>query len=210
MNVNRIPMLAAFLVAACGGDDDELAPRGGQVTAPWDDMCLLTFSKDHDIVDSFFDEVDLSIRAGDSYLQAASTIFGDSIIFISPQGPVELDLGDEVPEPPPYTSSCEGTRTVEYVSVFVDTVVYSDVELTTPICTLSAGTRAPGNLGFGAIGGSLTDAGKYEVSFQGLEAHCAGASQGFVRGVQVTIGMNVYAGPGLVTALAPIGLQPRP
>jgi hypothetical protein len=174
------------------------AQSDGQVVAPWDQFCVATFTEDFDIIDSFGD-LSLSVQAGDRYLLGESSGFSAAatIVYISDQGPVELEMEVEDETMLPFTSSCTGAVQT-LIGVFVDTTVFSDEALTTPVCTLQAGTAVPSSgLSYFLTGNS------YQVSLNELLEHCNGVEEGFVASVDVTVGSTIYGGIPMVTVLGP-------
>jgi hypothetical protein len=147
----------------------------GQVVAPWDAYCVATFTRDF-TVKSFFDDVLLEIQKGDRYLLAAGS-FDERIVYIGEDGATDLRIETS---DTPYTSSCR-TSDARF-SVFADTTVYADLELTMPVCELKAGQLFPA----GAYSVTLADD-AYEVSFAGLASVCDGTTGGFVHPVHVEL-----------------------
>jgi len=175
------------------------APSGdnGQVAAPWDELCVATFTADYDVLD-FGDPV-FTAKAGDRYLLAPETFGGaNAIYYFAPEGPVEFELEDDAQ----FTSSCSGSPS-QHAAVFADTVVYADEALTMELCTLEAGTHAPGGVGFAIAGEDIFTSAVYEVTFTGLESFCDGMDSGFVESVSVTIGTGTYTQIALANVLAP-------
>jgi len=180
------------------------APSGmrGHVVAPWDQFCVLTFTDDFDVIDSFGDR-ELSIRAGDRYLQGEGFFGSEAILYLAPAGPVEFEIDADDPSAPPYTSSCDGIDTDVFVAAIVDTTVFSDQALTMPLCTIAAGARAPGGLAYGLASDLFAQPSVYEVTFNALAEHCGGVSTGFIAGIDVTVGSATYTDLGLAKVLGP-------
>jgi len=199
MRVTLLGMLVAVACVGCGDDVDDggmsstPAPNG-QVVAPYDELCVATIAEPFDILYSF-NEVVISVEAGERYLQGARLFSGDSIIYIAHAGQIEIDLDVDAP----ITSTCTG-RTEQFAAVFVDTDVYADRELTRPLCTLEAGLIAPGAVGL-ALVGQVFESSTYVISFDGLEEHCDGVNEGFVASTEVTVGSSRHIGIGLTTVL---------
>jgi hypothetical protein len=178
------------------------AGADGQVVAPWDKYCVATFTKDFDVLDSFGD-VALSVHKGDRYLLGTPGSFAaGTLIYIADAGPAAIDMNYDTTAPP-FTSSCTGA-TQSMVGVFVDTTVYSDEMLKTPVCTLQAGLAVPSaGVNFAITGGDLLSASVYNVELNELAQHCKGTTSGYVEGVSVEAGSTSYGGPPIESFLGP-------
>ena len=200
----RATWLGSLIVAALIGCGDDVGDGGmsstpapnGQVVAPYDELCVATITEPFDVFDAF-DEVVISLEAGARYLQGAGSFSGESLVYIAHEGHIEIDLDADAP----LSSSCTG-RTEQVAAVFVDTDVYADKELTRPLCTLEAGSFAPGAVGL-ALVGRVFESSTYAISFDGLEEHCDGRRVGFGASTQVTVGSSRHIGIGLATVLGP-------
>jgi hypothetical protein len=167
------------------------ATGDGQVTADWRGYCTLTFTEDYDVVDSFGD-IELSVKAGSTYLAGDAGPFGDAVLlYLTDAGPVEFEIELDDPAMPPYTSYCDENAS-PFIAVFVDTTVYLDEAMTMQACTLAAGTTAPGgSFGYALVGDLFTSA-TYEVNLGNLAAQCSGTEIGYLEAARETIGSTTY------------------
>lgn len=176
----------------------------GQVIAPWDSLCVATFTEDFDIVDTFGD-VELSVKAGQRYLLGEPSFFGTSTIYyIGSEGPVDLEIDVSDATMPPFTSSCDGGTTTSLSAVFVETTVYADEDLTMPLCTLSASTTMAGDgVDYAFAGGDLFSSSTYWVDLGALSSSCDGNSEGYIKAGEVEIGSTSYTVIPVATVLGP-------
>jgi hypothetical protein len=175
----------------------------GQVVAPWDKLCVATFTRDFEVIDAFGDP-ELSVQSGDRYLQGDGGLFAEAVIvYVSDEGPVEFDIDVENGEMLPFTSNCQDGSTKTYAAVFADTPVYSDEAMTMQLCSLRAGTMVEGSgIGYIAAGGGFTMP-KYQLMLEELAAQCGGAQEGYAAGAEITIGETSHIVVPIGTVLGP-------
>jgi len=114
-------------------------------------------------------------------------------IYLNADGPDTFEVPMNASGGWPFTSNCEINMGVPYYAVFNDVTVYGDEQLTTTICSLTAGTVVQSQGGGFALVGGITFEGPatYEVFLAGMSAQCGGADSGFIS-VPQTRSLGAY------------------
>ncbi len=181
--------LSFALTLACSGDDGGGETDGGgeeedgQVYAPFDTLCVATFTAEATAVD-VFDDTLFTIKSGERYLMKLDS-FGVELLFLSSGGPIDF-LVDAEAGAEPYTTNCQEDAVESIVGVFSDVTVYADLEGTSELCQLSAGTMWPSaGGGFNLESDLFDDPAIYSVSYEGLAEQCGGADTGYIQAEQI-------------------------
>jgi hypothetical protein len=181
-------MGCALALTGCGGGgddgDDEPELGDGTVTEEWAGFCTGTFTEDTPIVDPF-GETAFTAQAGEEYLLSDfDDTFGAraEFLYLTNVGPDSFEVEPSAEGAWPFTSNCTIGEGVAYYAVFDDVSVFSDEELTTKICDLSAGSALPaGGSGRGyAFTGSRGDSAIYEVILGPFSAECGDQGLGYI------------------------------
>jgi hypothetical protein len=175
-----------LLLTGCGSSSSTAQSSNGQITDPWRDSCVATFTRDAAIETSYGDTV-FTARAGEQYLLTSYETRSDGahaeIAFLTAAGPydgvVPMTSGQ------PFTSNCAIDKGVQYYAAFTDVSVYSTNDLATKICEIPAGTSMPRDMNANAgssIAGALKLSGPttYDVMLNAFSSLCGGATDGFV------------------------------
>ena len=194
----RCALLGVLVMFACGssnGGASFMAGDDGTVKPPWTQYCVATFTKPHEVIDSFGDLL-FAAQAGDAYLlMDYGEFFGEdraALGFLTEFGPSEFELTAPLSSRDfPFTTDCAFGTSTPYYAVFADVVVFDDESLMTELCTLTAGTVIPaagGQRGY-VLAGDLQWAGPltYEVSLDGFSEQCGGSASGFISAPEVQV-----------------------
>ena len=177
----------------------------GTAVAPWTDYCVATFTEDHQI-EGHFGDVELTVQSGEAYLLADFEEDMSEIYYLTRFGPVGFDIEPAEDGTWPFTSNCEPGATLKHYGVFVDTVLYEEAELMTPVCQLFAGTAAPTLSSGFAIAGDLDfDGGgtPYKVFLGGLADLCDGRTEAFLSVRLAVVGSGNHTAIPIQTFRAP-------
>ena len=119
----------------------------GTVTKEWSEYCVVTFVS-NELVNDISSGAKFEAKAGTSYL--TENFFGEvdgnkvqsaSILYLIPsKGIVSFSTNDFDNKPLEATSNCKGWGEDTFLTVFADVVLYTDEELHTEACKLTAGT----------------------------------------------------------------------
>lgn len=177
----------------------------GQVTPPFEQYCVATFTQDYASFDAF-GELVFTARAGERYLMGSyghSFGYVAEMLFLTPTGPAAFEVElDDAGGTAPFVTDCVPDASAPYYAVFMDVTVYAEASMTTELCTLAAGTVLPvdarQNYGFALeTFGSGTEPSIYSIFLNAFSAQCGGAEVGYVA----TPTTEVF---GSTTVLVPI------
>jgi hypothetical protein len=198
-------MGSVLALMGCGGSDgdgdgDGGRSGGGTVSEAWAGFCTATFTEDTPIVDAF-DEPMFTARVGEEFLMSD---FDDSfgaraeLLFLTTTGPDSFELKPNASSTWPFTSNCTIGAGVPYYTVFQDVTVFAEKELTTKLCSLSAGSALPaGAAGRGyALSSVVQGAAVYQLILGPFSAECGGVDRGYIRVPQTnSFGSTTYLVP---------------
>jgi hypothetical protein len=170
-----------------GGNPIEEYTGPGTITAPWSGFCVATFTADYAVTDAFKKPL-FTARAGEQYLiMSFFAEFSASLAYLTPHGPIEFDVGVDVDETLPFTSSCSPQLST-YYAVFADVSVFAELGLENKLCDLTSGTaaaREPQIAGYSLEANSGTGA-IYEIHLNAFSARCGGVDKGYIRVPAIT------------------------
>lgn len=189
-------------VVALAGCNSSSGGSGGRGTAepPWDAYCTVTFTETYAVKDTF-DDVALTVHAGDTYLLGDFRTFGaqstTTFFVLTDEGPIDLDLETTEGQTPPWETNCTDGETRSYFGVYRETVVYQDEGLSEEVCTLPAGTIVESPTGGYSLASDLSlDESepliyRYDLAALGTEK-CGGVTSGYVQADYAHLGGVSY------------------
>jgi hypothetical protein len=178
------------LLAGCASSSDggggNAGPSAGVVTEAWSDLCTVTFTEPYQVMD-IFDEPVFAAQPGDTFLVSDYSDGGQvraELIYLAPAGPYDFEI-TAAPDMLPFMTSCDPGSMVPQYAAFKDVAVFSDVNLTTPLCNLAEGSVHPrdttAQAGYAAAGGfGISGPATYDLFLNSFSTQCNGATHGFI------------------------------
>ncbi|MBN2716003.1 MAG: hypothetical protein JXX14_09110 [Deltaproteobacteria bacterium] len=171
-----------------GPDNNGLETFAVEFEAP---PCMATFSESYTVRD-MFDDVEYSISKGDTLVIKELDGFFDeaTVYYLNAAGPYELTIEKNDAGAYPFETDCIDDNSRNYMGVFADTTIYSDEDLSSELCTVSAGDAiASSGYGFSLVSNLSNGDSVYELTSNAIVAEC-GAETGYVVAPKVEIFKN--------------------
>jgi len=158
----------------------------GTVTPTWQDFCVATFHRDHQVSEKIGNDDLFVAMTGDQYLFTSRVTLVDGttiagLEYLTEYGLFRFDV-EAPPNDAPYSLNCDHDAAVRHVGVIVDTTLYSDDTLDSVLCTLDAGAALPGE-----TRNSITAGGVDQVAVGPFSDQCQGAEWGYLVAPRVDV-----------------------